>query len=210
MKKKLFISFLVLFLTQNLRAAPTDLEVKFGPRPMDGVYIDALQSFSNPRTKNFGFSFGIWPIQPYFNGFSLGTNYSHYFSKSNAWEVINLSYLYSVQTGLTAELADRYSVNPKVIQKADLILTSNWKVNIAYGKFLFMENIIRYFRSSFILGTGLATSNFGSNLVLCLGWQFETFINDKASWTFDIRENYAFSSDHPHNLAFLFGTSYGF
>lgn len=202
--------FLTLCLLTQAHAASPELEQQFGPKPLDGVFVDAIQSYSNPRNSHFGFDFGVWPLQPYYNGFSVDVNYTYYFNKDHAWEVLNAAYLYTVDTGLVTELADENKLQPQFIQRVNYIISSNYLMTLAYGKFIFFENNIRYFRSSLILGPAMIATNNGSSIGLCMGWGFETFVNDRVSWKFEIRDNYAFSLDHPNNLAFLLGTSYGF
>lgn len=209
-RKSLYLFAALIFCFGTAQAAAPDLEQRFGPRPLDGVYVEALQSYSNPRHHHLGFNFGMWPIQPYYNGFSLNLAYTYYFNKDSAWEVMNFSYLYTVDTGLTAELAEVYRVDPKSIQRVNYVISSNYLMTLAYGKFIFFENNIRYFRSSLILGPALVGTNEGSNIGVTLGWGFETFVNDRVSWKFDVRDSYAIDSRHPNNLAISVGTSYGF
>jgi hypothetical protein len=196
--------------TMKSMAVPAALEEQFGPRPLDGVYIEALQTYSNPKNSHLGFDFGIWPVQPYYNGFSLDFNYTYYFNKSHGWEVLNFSYLYTVDTGLTTELADTYKVDPKSIQRVNFIISSNYLLTLAYGKFIFFSDNIRYFRSNLILGPALIASNEGTDIGLCMGVNIETFVNDRISWKLGIRDNYAFGGSHPNNVVLTLGTSYGF
>lgn len=205
-----FLRLLVFFCSAQALAINPELEQKFGPKPLDGVYVEALQSYSNPRSSHLGFDVGVWPLQPYFDGFSLDANYSYYFNKNHGWEVINFSYLYTVETGLAAELADVYGVRPTSIQRVNYIVSSNYIMTLAYGKFIFFQNNIRYFRSTLLLGPALVATNQGSNMGVCAGWGFETFVSDRISWKLDVRDNYAFGSSHPNNLVFTVGTSYGF
>jgi outer membrane beta-barrel protein len=200
----------VLLFSFFANAAPAELEQQFGPRPLDGVFVEALQNYSNPRKHHIGFDLGIWPIQPYYNGFSLDFDYSYYFSKDHGWEVLNFSYLYTVDTGLTTELADTYKVDPKSIERVNYIISSNYLLTLAYGKFIFLSDNIRYFRSTLILGPALISSNENSGVGACIGWGFETFVNDRVSWKLTIRDNYAFESSHPNNLVFNIGTSFGY
>jgi hypothetical protein len=190
--------------------APPDLQQKYGPRPVDGVYVEAVQSYLNPKQSEYGFDFGLWPLQPYYNGFSLDAYYTYYFNKDRAWEVVNFSYLYTVDTGLTTELADVYNVTPKSIERVNYVLSSNYIWNVAYGKFVLFGNNIRYFRSGFMLGPALIVTNTESIIGACAGWSIETFVNEKTSWKFQIRDNYALGNTHPNNLVLLVGTSYGF
>src|SRR4051812_43076553 len=89
-------------------AAPSDLEPKYGPRPVDGVYAEAVQEYTAPKKNQIELDFGIWPLQPYYNGFSIDVSDVYHFTKSTAWEIANISYLYTVDTGLTQELASNH------------------------------------------------------------------------------------------------------
>jgi outer membrane beta-barrel protein len=189
---------------------PSDLLPTYGPRPVDGVFVEAVQGYMIPRRSQFGLDFGMWPVQPYYNGFSLDTYYTYHFSKDSAWEVLNFSYLYTVDTDLTTELASSYNVTPKSIERVNYVLSSNYLWNVAYGKFAFFNNNIRYFRSGFMVGPALIVTNTESIAGFCIGWSFETFVNEKTAWRFQIRDNYASGNSHPNNLVFLLGTSYGF
>src|SRR5690606_27080944 len=139
--------------------APSDLTNKYGPRPIDGIYLEAVQGYIMPKQHQLGLDFGLWPLQPYYNGFSLNASYLYHFNKDYAWEVLNGAYLYTVDTGLTTELASNYGVAPELIERGKQIISSNFVWNIAYGKFTFFENNIRYFRSGLLLGPALVFTN---------------------------------------------------
>ena len=191
-------------------AVPSDLAPKYGPRPIDGLYVEAVQNYMVPRQSQFGIDLGVWPLQPYYNGFSLDANYIYSFSKDWAWEVINFSYLYTVDTNLTTELATQYAVSPQSIERVNYLASSNVIWNFAYGKFAFFENNIRYFRSGFLLGPAMTVTNTESIAGFCIGWTIETFVSERTAWKFQIRDNYAIGNSHPNNLVLLFGTSFGF
>jgi len=194
----------------SLAAAPSDLEPKYGPRPVDGVYVEAVQEYIAPKKNQVELDFGIWPLQPYYNGFSIDVSDVYHFSKSTAWEIANLSYLYTVDTGLTQELASNHGVTPQSIERMNYIVSSNYLWDLIYGKFLLFENNIRYFRSGFLVGPALMISDQKSYVGACVGWSFETFASDRMSWKAQIRDNYAAGSNYPHNLVFSLGTTYGF
>lgn len=212
MRQYLFLSvsfFFTLLFFREAWAISEDLEQRFGPRPLDGVYIEAIQAYVNPRSHHLGVDFGVWPLNPYYNGFSVNLDYSYYFNKTFSWEVVNFGYLYSVQTGLTAELAEKTKTNPVKIDMVNFVVSSSFQYTLAYGKFVIFDNHIRYFRSSLLLGPVLLASESVSNVGLGVGWGVESFISERLSLRFDIRDNIAFGSDHPHNLAFQFGTRFG-
>ncbi len=179
-----------------------------GIKPLDGVKIEALETYQNPKQRQFDFGLGLWPLDPYYNGFSIDVGYTQIFNKTDAWEVVHADYLYTVDTGLTSQLADQYSVNPQSIRRLSLVLSSNFRYTLAYGKFIFFERSIRYFRSSILAGPAFVMTNQGETVGLGAGFRLETFVNNLYSWKLEVRDTYAFGY-LDNNLAFIFGTSYG-
>src|SRR4051794_36845015 len=70
------------------------VEESFGPRPLDGVVVEALETYRNPKTNQIGLNLGVWPFNAYYTGFSLTGAYTYFFDKTYAWEVAQGSYLY--------------------------------------------------------------------------------------------------------------------
>jgi outer membrane beta-barrel protein len=179
-------------------------------RPLDGVTIEAVETYRNPKTNQLDFGLGIWPLNPYFNAFSIDLTYNHYFNKALAWEVLHGSYMYSVDSGITSELADNYGVDPKNIERPGYFLSSNLKYTLAYGKFIFLNSNIRYFRSQVMAGPALAITNKRQSIGGDVGWVFETFVNDFFSWKFELRDTIATTGSTSNNLAISVGTGYAF
>lgn len=211
-------TFLILLFLIGIQAQAnsdwlSDEPDKPGLRPLDGVQIEAIETYQNPKKRAVDYGLGIWPVNPYYNGFSLNLGYTHYFSKTYSWEVLNGDYVFTVDKGLTSELADRYSVNPESIERIRFILSSNLKYVHSYGKVIFLKEYIRYFRSSFLLGPALFATEKGeeaiSTIGFNLGWRIETFVDNDFSWKIEIRETYAFSG-LGNNINLIFGSSYAF
>lgn len=197
-------------------AAPAAVEsipplekVPVGVQPLDGVKIEALETYQNPKRQQLDFGLLVLPLDPYYNGFGIDLGYTRYFDKTYSWQILDINYIYSVNKGLTSQLAENYNVNPTSIERLTFIVSTNLEYVIAYGKFVFLSNHIRYFRSSLVVGPAYATSNKRGTVGLNLGFRFETFVNDDFSWVFQIRDVYA-PSNIDNNLAFVLGTAYGF
>lgn len=179
-------------------------------KPLDGVVIEAVETYRNPKGNQFDFGLGVWPLNPYFNAFSIDLGYNHYFNKTTSWEILHGSYLYSVDSGLTSELADNHQVNPKVIERPNYFLSSNIKYVLAYGKFIFFSRHIRYFRSQALAGPALAITNKRQTIGADIGWSIETFVNELFSWKFELRDTVATTGSTTNNLAISVGTGYAF
>jgi outer membrane beta-barrel protein len=184
---------------------------KPGQRPLDGVTIEALETYQNPKAHQVDFGLGVWPLNPYFNGFSVDVGYNRVFSRTYSWEVLRASYIYTVDKGLTAELANSYGLDPKAtIQRPDFVLSSDLKYEIAYGKFIFSNKYIRYFRSQLIAGPAFAHTNKGMVFGGDLGWGMEVNVNNAFSWKFEIRDYIASIGSTVNNLILSVGTGYAF
>lgn len=180
-----------------------------GEKPLDGDKIQAVETYENPKTQQIFFGLGLWPLDPYYNGFSVNLTYTRYLNKTYSWDVASLDYIYTVDSGLTSQLADSYQVQPQSIERLNFVLTSDMNYTFAYGKTIFLKKYIRYFRSSLLAGPGLVITNQESAVGMDVGWRIETFVNDNFSWRVEARYLYTFGAVR-NNLAFIFGTAYAY
>lgn len=192
-----------------LENAPPPSKPLVGLQPLDGVNIEAVETYQNPKKQKIDFGLCVYPLDPYYNGFGIDLGYSHYYNKTFSWQILDVNYIYSVNKGLTSQLAENYNVNPTSIERLTFIVSSNIEYVIAYGKFVLLRDHIRYFRSSLYAGPAYATSNKRGTVGLSVGWRIETFVNDDFSWVLQIKDVYA-PSNIDNNLAFVLGTAYGF
>ena len=209
MRHLVFLSLIVSSVFVTSFAVAQDKPTLTGEKPLDGVNVEAVQTYKNPKSQQIFFGLGLWPLDPYYNGLSVDLTYTRYLNKTYSWDVASLDYVYAVDSGLTSELADKYSVQPQSIERLNFVLSSDLNYTFAYGKTIFLTKYIRYFRSSLLAGPGLVITNQESTVGLDMGWRLETFVNDSFSWRVEARYLYAFSSMH-NNLAFIFGTAYAY
>lgn len=185
-------------------------EEKFKEHPLDGVNMEALETYRNPAHNELDFGLGIWPVNPYFNSFSIDVGYTHLYGRTWSWEVVRASYMYNVDKGLTSTLADDYNVQPTSIERPNFILSSDIKYVLAYGKFIFFQQYIRYFRSEILGGPSFAITNQRSSIGFNVGWGFEVYVNDLFSWKVQIRDTLVTVGSTTNNLALILGTGYAF
>ena len=180
-----------------------------GLQPLDGISIEAVETYRNPKTQQVDVGLALLPLDPYYNGFAIDLGYRRYFGKTFSWQIANLDYIYSVNKDLTSQLAEKYGVQPKRIERLQLLVSSNVEYVVAYGKFVFRKSYIRYFRSALAAGPAFAISTERSTVGLNLGFRFETFVNEDFSWTLQLRDVYA-PSNIDNNLIITLGTTYAF
>lgn len=209
MAPKFFVFALVAALLSGTCAlASTDSQAK----PMDGVTMEAVETYINPKTSELDLGLGIYPFDAYYYGLSINGGYTWHPSRNFAWEIVHAQYFFSFQKNLTTELADRYSVDPETISTVSYIVTSDIQYVFAYGKFALMEDLVRYFRSSMLFGGGVvALKDNGAtttSVAAVFGLKFEAFTRDNFSWTVEARDNVAFTGNN--YLTFILGTGLSF
>lgn len=172
------------------------------PKPIDGVFVDVLETYPSPKKHEIGVGLGLYPLNAYYNALALDTAYTYRFSKTYGWEIVNCAFAYTIDKGLTSELAEDYQVEPQRIERLKYIVSSNLIYTHSYGKFIFLEEHIKYFRSSAVGGLGWVGTSEEGGVSLTLGWRFDVFVNNSFSWRIEIRDNIATS----HYLTFNLGT----
>ena len=180
-----------------------------GPKPLDGVDVEAVETYLNPKTQQLDFGLALLPLDPYYNGFSINLAYRRHFGERYAWRVVNLNYIYGVNTDLTSQLASRYGVQPKAVERLTFIISSDFEWTLAYGKLVLFRKYIRYFRAALAGGPAFATSNQRATVGAGLGLRLETFVNEDFSWAFELRDVYV-PSNISNNLVMALGASYAF
>lgn len=177
---------------------------------MDGVELEAVETYINPTQNQLGLGIGLYPFDAYFYGLSLNAGYTYHSTRTFAWEVLNAQYFITFQKDLTTELADRYSVDPKTIDTLNYIFSSDVQYTFAYGKMAMMEEYIRYFRCSAMAGLGaIKTSQRNPMISTLLGLKLEAFTRDAFSWTFEVRDSLSIPGLNNY-MTFTLGTGISF
>ncbi|PWU19024.1 MAG: hypothetical protein C5B49_06420, partial [Bdellovibrio sp.] len=184
--------------------------VNGGVKPLDGVKIESIETYLNPSKNHLDVGLGIWPTNPYWNGFSLEGSYLRYFSKTFAWDVVDAAYVYTVDSGLTSELASTFNREPTQIERINLVLSSNLIFTHAYGKFVFLRESLRYFRSSLYFGPSYINTNLRGTFGFGVGWRFDVYISEGSSIVFALRDLYALNVRNGNNINLFMGSSFGF
>jgi hypothetical protein len=189
--------------------APKEANEELTPKTLDGVFIEAVENYPNPHTQEVGLGLGMYPFKPYYYGFSLTGDYVKYFSSSLAWEIVNASIAFTVDTNLSSQLAQNYGVNPQSIERLKALFSSNAMYIFSHGKLLFLNSYIRYFRSVAIGGLGLVTTSASSQMAANVGIRFDAFVTDSFSWKLEIRDMMTFSGFENFAVVML-GTGFSF
>lgn len=186
-----------------------DHQSTYEPKPLDGIVVEAVESYPNPLGSEFGLGVGLYPFNAYYMGILFNGSYLHQISRTWGWEVANISYAYSYEKSLTTELADRFAVNPSRIDRLSFVLSSNMHRNLANGKFVFGGDHIRYFTLTAIGGLGMVKTTFKNSVSADLGFRFEVMSSKRFSWRLDVRDGMTLSG-FDQIVTFVFGTGIHF
>lgn len=178
-------------------------------KPLDGVPIEAVETYASPRANQLSIGMGYFPFNPYYNGLSLSAGYIHRFGQNFSWEILHADYIYAFQKGLTTELADTYGVDPKSIETLKYMISTNMLYTFAYGKFVLFGDFIRYFRASVLLGGGLVQTSLQSGIGVNAGFRLDVYTSETFSWQFEFRNSTTVNT-FDNNASFTLGPSVNF
>jgi len=181
----------------------------YEPKPLDGVVIEAVEDYPNPLGNKLGLGVGLYPFNGYYTGLIFNGLYQHNFSHVFSWEMVNANYAFSFDKGLTTELADRFSVNPKKIDRLKFLISSNVFFTFMNGKLIFLNDFIRYFRGSFGLGVGFVQTSLKNSISGNFGFRFETFLSQSFAWHLDVRDHLTIGG-YDHYVTFVMGAGLAF
>ena len=172
-------------------------------KTLDGVVVEAIELFPNFNKSEMAFGFNMMPFDAYYHGFGFSGSYTYAFNKTLSWEIFSGSYIFTVDKYLTSELAEKYSVNPKRIEKAQYVFSSNLRYVHSFGKNIFLEEYIHSYRSAFLFGLGNIATSINSRFAVHFGIHFDFFINKKYSWKIQLSDFVPFSGGSLDNFDYV-------
>jgi outer membrane beta-barrel protein len=176
---------------------------------IDGVPVDAVETFPTVKTNEIEIGVGLFPFNAYYYGLSVGVGYTYNFNNTFGWEVLHADQYFSVEKGLTTELANNYQVNPQSIEELRYDFSSDMSWVFANGKFAFDKDYIRYFRAALLLGPGVVSTDQRSEFAASFGLKTEFFTGDSLVWKFEARDSLPFGGIG-NVLSFQLGTGIRF
>jgi hypothetical protein len=202
-QKHAFWLFLV-FLLFSLSSTASETVDK---ERLDGTTIEAVETYIHPRHSSFIVGAGIFPMDPFFYGFSVNGSYTYFFNGGIGWEILQGNYIFSVNKDLASQLAALGQTAS--LEKLQYLASTNLVLVPAYGKTVLFSNFIQYFRICILLGPAMIKTSLISTVGVGAGLRFESNINRIFSWNIEVRDT--FTIDGSRNfLAFTFGTGLNF
>lgn len=158
-------------------------------KPLDGVNVEAVETYPGSRKNELGMGVGIYPFNAYYTGILLNGSYQYNLNRTFSWEVLNATYSYGFDKGLTTELAEEFAVNPRRIDRLRFMFSSNVLFYPVDGKFVLRGKHIRYFRGAVVGGLGLVNTEQTSAISTNIGLRFEVLVSETFAWRLDVRDS---------------------
>lgn len=177
---------------------------------IDGVPLTALENFPEQRRNALSLEVGYLPFNTYYTGLSAVAGFTRVFSTSWSWEIFSGQYVFPFQTDVTSELAEKYYVNPKSIERLSYTVSSNIQWTAFYGKSLWLGEFIRHFRGSFFVGPAFHATTETSGYGASFGFHLETFVKPSLAWILAARDTLRITPSTRNDLAFTAGTRVSF
>ena len=174
---------------------------------LDGVPIEAIETYKKPDSHLFGIGSAIYPFDPYHYSFCATAFYSYYFNSTLGWEVLHGTYAFNVRKDLLDQLAEEFKKTPEErTQKLNFMVSSNLSLTLFYGKNIFLKSFIRHHRGIFLIGPGVInTSKHDIAITGNFGFRYEMIISDWASVILEVRDHLAFTKEVENYLGFHLG-----
>ena len=174
-------------------------EKKLSEVPLDGVYMEAVETYLLPKKNQLGLGVGYWPTNAFYDGFGVNLSLQNQISRRWAWEVLKGTFLMTVDKSLTNNLAENFGVAPREIERINYVAQTSLVHYGAYGKFIFKNEFVRYFRMGLTFGAGMIGYDERSEFVPTLGAKMEVYGSNRFSWVATL-QNYLSLQDGFENI----------
>lgn len=194
------LSFLV-FCSANSWAQKID--------PYEVPEIFAVENRKFVPEDNISLIANILPLDAYYKALSASLSYTHMFSNSWAWEIINGNIAFTQNTSLKEDLLNNFAVRPQgILDYPKYYVTSNLLYTPIYSKNLMYNTSLMYSDISFLLGGGMVSFSSNDSAPMFGGGLIVRFYSGETlSWKFDSRVYYHTAKGKSSN--FLLSVGFG-
>lgn len=183
MKRLRLLALLLLVAPRTSLAADED--------ELESGRVIAVQPRPYHLVHEFTVSAGVFPLDAFYTGFSLGGSYTLHLSDLLAWEAIGFHYSANAGTGLEKTLADRWSVAPTGDPEVQYLVGSHVILSPMFGKFTFFNRSILEGSTYLAVGGGTIRYSDGFRPQLSVGPGLRLFVGQVVSTRLDVRTTFA-------------------
>lgn len=181
------------------RAAEAEGEV------LDYGKVYAIQYRAFRMNHEFAVGMTFLPMDAFYKFFAGTFHYVLHFDDLWAWENhFSFAKYLDVDTGLTAELNNRWHVSPTDTPKIDYYIDTNLMLKPLYGKMVLFDRWVIYSESYFLLGIGAIHVTSAFFPAVDVGAGMRVFLSDTISLRFEVRD-YVYLEEKGVENALSFG-----
>jgi outer membrane beta-barrel protein len=122
----------------------------------EGGKLYAVQNRKHLVSHEFGVAFGFVPLDAFYKGITASFAYTYHFNDMFAWEIVNGSYSFNLDTGLRGDLETNFGVQPTEFPELQILGSTNFVLKPLYGKFALFNSTLMYAELFMIAGPAVA------------------------------------------------------
>ena len=158
----------------------------------------AVQNRQDFERHEFDVAVGVLPLDAFTKGITVSGSYTLHFDDLYAWEMIQGSYSFPVDTHLKADLA-ALDVQPTPFERVIWYATSNFVWKPIYWKGALLNENVIHGAIFFVAGGGYGTLTRSGRPVVDLGMGFRFYMSRSVSFRLDLRDLAFFTTSDIHN-----------
>lgn len=202
------VAVLVLFFVLSLGIFLPVAQADVYDLPATEIVMNKKYRLMNEMTGEVGYL----PVGA-FNKYAVaGLSYTHLFSDSQGWEVLNAMYAMEMQASLKKDLIEGFGAKASDFAVLRVLATTNYVFSPFYTKSLLFNSRVVYSQLSFVAGGGIADLTILTAPVVDLGLIQRFFLSRKTSLKLDFRY-YAFFSEQKtvrNHITLVAGLAFNF
>ena len=152
----------------------------------------AIQNRNYNLNQNLSLMLGYLPNDAFTKAFTAGAAYTYYFTDFTAWEIVNATYAFKIDTGLRRDLIDFFQAQPENDRLLDFVeyyATTNLVYTPLYNKSLLFNKTVVSGETSLVVGGGMGKFyQAGFQPIVGGGVILKYFLGPNSSIKIDARE----------------------
>lgn len=190
-----YVSLLLFLILINSSSLFSQEEQSVAKGTIDGVPVKALERSIKPDRSSIFLGADYLPMNPYYEAIGVAGSYQFNFTRTFGWEIVRGAYYFTTESTLTSELADKYNVNPKKIEKIKYLVKSNLKYYFIYGKFLWFDSYIKHCRIAILFGPGVVATTEETKFLGSAGFSLEFFLGESVTLAVEFQDNVSYKDE---------------
>lgn len=164
----------------------------------EGGELYAVQNRKYIVSHAFDLGVGVLPMDAFYKGLTFSFSYTYHFDDMWAWEIVNASYSFAIETTLRQELEANFGVRPTQFPELNFFFNSNAVFKPLYGKMVWFNDSLIYGELYFTAGPAIARyENAGVYVGVNFGGGLRIYLTRAFAVRLEVRDYQYFSASTP-------------